>query len=723
MSDIIQRTILDFQATGADSVTILKQAMLELQGRFTEATGQFDAQKITANQLIGVLKQLASGMKGIADIANADADAMAKASAETEKFIEKANAALQKQDKEEARLDAESKKRLDDKVARDQKAMDAIGAAADKAAAEAEKAADRMSKAVAQGAEKMAMDAMKARRAFEETVIPLDAITDAAMKLKSTAIDRAFTDAAAAADREKAAIEATVVPLDKLTDAAMRFKSVQIDTNLKQTAAAWDNWQLVVRDTTKGMGGFATEAERVANQTKTVGYAMMNLSYLVQDVQYGVGAVANNIGIMAMSLGRAMPGLDSFITKIGVPGGLTGLGAGIMFAAVAADFLYHNWDKAMSVLGIPIPPKLLGDLSLMEEKLKAITETKWKTNFDYSEMERLGDAIKYAKEQKAAWDRLTSGKTEEQQKRDQVVSDAIIESGAGDDKVGGAKKIAGIVEKTLPMHQSEEAKQLRIDLELAKEARDKEMFGTFGRAAAQVKVMNLEAELQPWETKETQDRAKRAEDIVTGATMTKHGPAALNRIVVANEAKFAAQGIDVNRLRGGLESATPKAIFEDERRKIAAETAAKDAARLKQIDQTNLEMKAANEKAVDDAKKEADKAAKKTKDAAEAEALWQMQQNDRMKGHDAKAGKDRWHQILQEEKAAADAMKAMRHNADPKVVEKALEEQIKTQVMTHANVEDIAQTRMLLMRVQQENRVLQNVMGRRRGGLRPKGPR
>jgi hypothetical protein len=256
--DIRQQVIIDLQAIGADTASILAQAMEELQAKFRGLVQSFDDGETPAHELINGLRGIAGGLNEVRGLADSQAAAMervaaaqaaggdaakllvgalrgieqemaavrqqmtagaldiekggnaldrlaarsdklqkslltlaetelhpdtaplerveavlkmlsqagleyvavlekirsteatkhdraaeAKAAA-TEKFIEQANAALQKHDAEEARLDAQAKARLDARAAKEKQVLDEIGAAATKAEAERARAdADR----------------------------------------------------------------------------------------------------------------------------------------------------------------------------------------------------------------------------------------------------------------------------------------------------------------------------------------------------------------------------------------------------------------------------------------------------------------------------------------------------------------------------------------------------------------------------------------------------
>lgn len=121
-------------------------------------------------------------------------------------------------------------------------------------------------------------------------------------------------------------------------------------------------------------GGFSTAADQAADRTQRMGYAALVASNTFQDMQYGVGAVANNVGIMAQSLGRASPWLTTVTAGLGGP---MGVGAAIMGVTVAGDLLVKNWSSIAGAFGgahIKTTAEDMRDLAVETEKTAAETE-------------------------------------------------------------------------------------------------------------------------------------------------------------------------------------------------------------------------------------------------------------------------------------------------------------------------------------------------------------
>jgi hypothetical protein len=96
--DIRQEIRVDLQAIGADTASILAQAVDELQGKFRGLVQSFDDGEISANELIGGLRGLAGGFKQVEEIAGAEVAAMERAAAAQAKAAEAARKLAEAED-------------------------------------------------------------------------------------------------------------------------------------------------------------------------------------------------------------------------------------------------------------------------------------------------------------------------------------------------------------------------------------------------------------------------------------------------------------------------------------------------------------------------------------------------------------------------------------------------------------------------------------------------
>lgn len=550
--------------------------------------------------------------------AQATIEANQKKEAATEAFIERTVKALEKQDAAEAKLAAQAQARLDARAAKDKEVLDAIGVAADKAA----KAADKAAKDMARAAEEEVLAAMRATRAFEETVIPLEALVVSGMKLKSVGIDLAF-------DKQAAAANAAFVAANKLSDAEEREdaeleklnQALQANVQLvgKQAAAAFhagtalDTTDASIKKASGSTSGFGTKAEEAANASKKFGYAAMNVSYAIQDLQYGFPAVINNIGLVTQSAGNASKSFSAMTAAIGGP---AGFGAIIMGVGVGVSVLYNNSEtfkgavdgvtdriklinKEFQVAADPVGHYELG-LKGVEQALKDIEAKPFKLEADYSAIQDITRAIEEMKRAKSEWDAMNQKKSEEEQKATDKISAAVVESGGGHHKLEDI--LLGIAKRDLDFGMGDTTKMI----EAAKKDFEAQSLGTAGQAlggyttplgqVAMDRAMKAQAEGDAIR-KEMEDAAR--QQIAEMMTL-KGGESSRKKLEVLlkdprNEALLTGAGIDTSRLGAGVEMAAPDRLFEDERRRIARDKKAQEDAALArqselEFDQMNREL-------------------------------------------------------------------------------------------------------------------------------------
>jgi len=429
---------------------------------------------------------------------------------------------------------------------------------------------DQLEKLESTRLEKLADAADKAHRTFEATVISTDQLAASATKLKSDKIDQAETAA------------------QKLRDAFVRAGKSVAEANTQMQGMTPDQINALADATKQAAaktGGFATAADKAADQSKKMGYAAMNASYMFQDLQYGVGAIANNIGLMASSLGNASPWLTRITAGLGGP---VGLGAGLMAVTVAADLLYKNWGSITAALGQGIPPKIFKDVKDLEAELKALEEIKVKTSVDFNNIRAAREELQKLTAEEAAYQRLKSAKSEEQQKRSEVVSKAIIEGGGADDFASGAKNVAGAVAEatvTVESGATAKAREKLAWIDKQRAAGNVMAAGTSAadRTAADKNVLTLQA-------RDTDEHKGWAQRLVGGAAEGKQLELDdLRRMFEANPQAFTNRGIDPLRFGAGLENAAPANLFGEERRKAAEEADAKARAARDKRDQSAAE--------------------------------------------------------------------------------------------------------------------------------------
>lgn len=203
----------------------------------------------------------------------------------------------------------------------------------------------------------------------------------------------------------------------------------------------------------KVMGGYSYVANQTSESTKRMGYALMNVSYAVQDAQYGIGAVVNNIGLLSQALGNAFPSLNKMTESIG---GVAGLGAGVMFAGVAFDILYHNWDKVAGLFG-------QGHVKTQAEEMKELGNQTHRTADQEERLLKLKERAKNLDEQGKGPGGVSDFKSD--------VNKAIAEAGVPDVDKGIDKYFGNRIEATIS--QQPEVIEARKNLAIAQEQRAK----------------------------------------------------------------------------------------------------------------------------------------------------------------------------------------------------------------------------------------------------------
>jgi trimeric autotransporter adhesin len=637
-SDVRQQVTLEMRGIGGDTVSILAQALQELQTKFAGAVTQFDSGDRTALELIGTLKGVASGLKSVADIANAEADAMAKAEAATNKFIEQTNAALAKKDAEEARLDAEAAKRTEAKAARDQKALDAIGAAADRAAAAATKAADDMAasdarknaandKALADMDGYAAMQRklgemekrtqQETREAIQQTVGArqhgTEAIADHIVKTRQES---------AAEKQLQADLQAATTAIEKEAAAAtwMARQARELDEALEGLAQGEREATRAHIESATASGKAGDGVKTAANQSGLSAYKWLLLGNAIQDVQYGFEAIVNNIPGIVMSFG-----------------GSAGLAGGIGIAAVAAQQLLLHLGDIKKAFGEELPRHLIYDVQQLQKELKILEDKPAKTRIDYSDIDIAKKKLDALSEAQAAFENLKKRKSKDTIEAGKLASEAIVEAGGGDDFESSAARVARAAAASTPAEESEATRKLREQIDTEEKGLDK--LSPESQVARGVLIDELKKKLETSVAIDMRNHVDVAAGMVGRASEGYAGDIrALRELAEKNPRAFAAQGVGPGFVPG-LQLADRGAIAERDRRSNAAQIKAEDRAALgRQIDAAN----AAEAEEIKQAGEEGERLdkAKKKRLAKDAEVETRVAEVERGAGDDAEL-KDR----------------------------------------------------------------------------------
>lgn len=404
---------------------------------------------------------------------------------------------------------------------------------------------------------------------------------------------KAVQDFAAAVRQAVAAEDREHDELDKLNKGfiqnaqnvgqATRATREQVQA-LKDMGIIQDSVNTKMAGATKSTGGYASAADAAADKQKKMGQAALGASYLIQDAQYGVGAMANNFGILSQQIGNASPWLTRVTASIGGP---AGLGAGIMLAAVAGDLLYHNWHFLASALGSGIPPKALNDLKAIEEQLKKITDKGWKTAIDMMDIDILQKKTEKLTETEAAYQRLKSGKTEAQQKRAQLFTEAVTEGGGANDYSGGEANINAALKQLTPVVLEPAAVELKAFIARLKQTIP--LDATENHATVRL-ARHMQEQYDREAVPATTARDKGIVDLLGDAAKGNEGARAkIEAMMNANPQAFADRGVDTLRFGAGLQMASPKELFAPEREKEAKESRDKAEAEFSAIDDVAIQ--------------------------------------------------------------------------------------------------------------------------------------
>lgn len=458
--------------------------------------------------------------------------------------------------------------------------------------------------------------------------------------------------------RQEQAVESLRAQLDKNAEARRREGvaeqwldgiTVRFSTTIKQLAeeerlcatAVMANTGALTEAQAHAMG-FASVADANTQAQRRFAYAALNASHALQDfTQSGLGAVVNNVPLMTQSITEAVPALKSMSTVMGGPAGVA---AAAMGAAVALDVISRNWSSVVDAFAGKAP-KLVNDVQALKDALKGLEDKRIKTSLDYQDIHLAREELAKLTAEEAAYQRLKTGKSEEQQRRSEVVSAAITE-GAGTGELGSG--VDNVVRAVASATATESPRTARLKKQYnALIAQGQET------AARDLMADNPVTGLGPLAASMAADREnaqRSARSLVGGAAEGREQQrAALLDIFRANPEKFTALGVDPLRFGAGLENAATPNLFEPERRKRAEEQAKKEkaAAEQAQLEQMRINdrLKATDpnltgksrdadlnsqiaiaEEHVRDKARDFDAARSK----AEGEAVWQVQQQQRL---------------------------------------------------------------------------------------------
>lgn len=311
-------------------------------------------------------------------------------------------------------------------------------------------------------------------------------------------------------------------------------------------------------------GGFASAADEAAAHTRRMGQMAMGASYLFQDMQYGVAAVANNIGMFSIQLGQAFPKLEQFTAGLG---GTAGLGAAVMGVTVAGQLLYDNWSTIVSALSGGLPEKPRKDAQELKEELEKFQSIRIKTQIDYVDISNARKELAKLTEEEATYNQLKGKKTAEQQKRGEVITQAIVEGGGATDYESSAENITRVIADKFKQ-ESPEVKGLKDYIsERRRRIASPEVDETIKKMAAR-EIEGATAKLNV--ISEEQERMARS-IVARAAAGYELEAQQLAEFFRANESRFADRGVDTLRFGTGLEMAGKENLYQQEREKLRLE--------------------------------------------------------------------------------------------------------------------------------------------------------
>lgn len=623
--DIRQQVVVELEGIGGDTVSILAQAERELNAEVARSVEQFDKVDGNATKLLGSLKKLAAQFVDLGKVAQSTQDFVAKLNAD----MAKRNDDLAKRDAEEAKLDAAAKKRLDDKAARDQKSVNDAVASSEKlikakekeaaaiaaaAAKEAQETRDSANQQIADEARlQAALGAMEAR----DNQVRAQQATDEMERIQKVrdADIKALGDRAQARAKFERQVDDAIKSNRQAEGDAMKARIdgyVRAETSTK----AWNDAQEKLAASTKG-GMSATE--KAANESKRFGQNMMSVAYAMDDVRYGFGAVVNNIPMLAMAAGAsALWAANIAIVGIGV------YELGKFLAPVVKD---------MGLLDQGVK-HFVPTVEELQEKLKSLEGIKIKLPIDYQSITNARRELARLTEEQSTYNALKGKKTKEQQKRSEIVQEAIIEGGGGTDFDSSAENITKAVEERITREDAEVSKVQEYIAERRRRIAESTDPGTKNRAFSDIASAN--AKLNGIR----EAISAKAISIVGGAGSGRElERSQLESMLASGEEDFSRRGIDVSRLGAGLEMARKPNLFADEREKHAKEIQDRED-KAAQIDK--------------DAKAEARDQLKQTEDKRKKEAEVAAKKLDR-------EGVSQDERVRQGEEAAADIVRDVDH--------------------------------------------------------------
>lgn len=597
--DLRQQILIELQTRGADALSVLAQAFEEVNAEIAKTAKAFLDEDASATKTISTIENLSRTLGKLRDLEAA----ATQANDEMVQSVEKIDVGW-------AKL-----------VVSGLKLQDTIRKVGENTAKIAKESPDDLIQ-VDVALNKLIVDGFKFTDRLREAMVSLDQLAASAQKLRSDRIDQMATSA----QNAHQAFLATVISTDSLAASAQKLRSDHVVQFYRNTEILKQELEatliplnqvimsgLNMQGPTQSMGGFASASQEAANKTQRMGYAMMNFSYLAQDMQYGMAAVANNIGIVSMSIGEAIP---KFAAATAIVGGPAGFGAILMGLGVGISLVVDNWDSLKASMSGGLPPKMHDDVKDLQEKLKDLESIKVKTNVDYRNIIDARKELAKLSEEESTYNAMKGKKTKEQQKRSEIIQEAIVEGGGATDYDSGVENISKVV--ALIMRQ--EASGI-TDLEKYINERKRRLSDPHADPASSSRwaseLRGAQGELAARDDAIRQQAA----ELVGGAGAGRQDRVqALGRMLGAHEAKFAAQGVDVSRLGAGFEMASPANLFADEREKHQKEIEKREDDLAKADRDAKAKARDDLDKVEDKRKKDAD-TARKQADTAHGRAV------------------------------------------------------------------------------------------------------
>lgn len=329
------------------------------------------------------------------------------------------------------------------------------------------------------------------------------------------------------------------------------------------------------------IGSGMTNAEQ---KSKNFAMGLMAVAHAAQDAQYGFGAVVNNIPQIAYAMGNAIPGMEKFAMQFSAVAMIGGT-----LINIAMPYIKQFASEFGRELGLLTDPLRVVAVSTdhMKARIEALTSKTWKIDVDYSMIEMASKRLTLLEERQKAWDSMAKSRTSIEEESGKKASDAIQQSGSPEAMLKAttdAMQKMGLLKLDTEAQRNFRAAEAEMEQIRKTKADPNTSPAAFMAASAREMILDTTMPgMRDAVRKEIEGIVQK--ELGAAGRGEKQKVSDLLGAVVSSPESFRAQGIDVNKLMGGLMSAEHQNIKDERESNRFAEQQEKDAKRRKKLDE------------------------------------------------------------------------------------------------------------------------------------------